>query len=496
VKNHTTFGKLLILVLLLGLAPAAHALSLWYVDGVRGSDQNTCKTPVTACKTIGHAISLASPGDAIEVAAATYNEHLTISKNLFITGQSASTTIIDGGGSGTVVTIANAAVHASLSQLTIQHGFFGVSNAGTLSLASSGITGNRPRFFQGNNSGGISNFGTLTITRTTISGNFAGSGSGGGIYNTGTLGIWNSTLSGNGAADPEGNGSGGAIANSGVVTITNSTLDSNSAGGGIGTVYQGYGGALSNSGQATINNATFSGNIARCHTVTLCDGLGGAIYDSGAGTLTIQNSIVANSVDSHNCYGPGITSDGYNLSSDGSCDFHRTGDLSNTNPLLGPLQNNGGPTQTQALLAGSPAIDAGNPSGCTDGSGHLLTTDQRGMPRPDPEDLGGCDMGAYESQTDSSMSSIQGTAQTPTADHGPDFLREPSLGAGLCEAHWVANGGTFGEWELTGKCVSSFSGYCSALRSQDCPAGARALDPRPSGCIEGPREIDARRPCE
>ena len=53
-----------------------------------------------------------------------------------------------------------------------------------------------------------------------------------------------------------------------------------------------------------------------------------------------------------------------------------------------------------ALLPGSPAIDAGNPSGCTDGHGHLPTTDQRGMPRPDKEDSAGCDIGAFESQTD------------------------------------------------------------------------------------------------
>jgi len=59
-----------------------------------------------------------------------------------------------------------------------------------------------------------------------------------------------------------------------------------------------------------------------------------------------------------------------------------------------------GPTQTQAVQSGSPAIDAGNPSGCTDGSGNLLKTDQRGAPRPDKEDTGGCDMGAYERQTD------------------------------------------------------------------------------------------------
>ena len=60
-------------------------------------------------------------------------------------------------------------------------------------------------------------------------------------------------------------------------------------------------------------------------------------------------------------------------------------------PHLGPLQNNGGPTQTQALLPGSPAINAGNPAGCRDALGALLLADQRGFPR-----LGRCDIGAYE----------------------------------------------------------------------------------------------------
>jgi hypothetical protein len=95
-----------------------------------------------------------------------------------------------------------------------------------------------------------------------------------------------------------------------------------------------------------------------------------------------------------------MTSNGYNLSSDNTCNFNGPGDLNNTNPKLDPLRNNGGPTQTQALLAGSPAIDAGNASGCTNGTGHLLMTDQRGKPRPDKEDTGGCDMGAYERQSD------------------------------------------------------------------------------------------------
>jgi len=95
-----------------------------------------------------------------------------------------------------------------------------------------------------------------------------------------------------------------------------------------------------------------------------------------------------------------MISNGYNLSDDSSCNFHNSGDRNNIDPKLGTLGSYGGPTQTIPLLSGSPAIDAGNPSGCTDGQGHLLTTDQRGQPRPDKEDKLGCDMGAYERQSD------------------------------------------------------------------------------------------------
>jgi len=139
-----------------------------------------------------------------------------------------------------------------------------------------------------------------------------------------------------------------------------------------------------------INNSTISGNIA----------IKGGIY-SGTHTA-LQNSIVSNNGSGGDCYtiDNGISSNGYNLSSDSTCNFNGPGDLNNIDPKLGSLRNNAGPTQTMVLLPGSPAIDAGNPNGCTDGHGHLLKTDQRGMPRPDPEDKGGCDMGAFERQSD------------------------------------------------------------------------------------------------
>ena len=88
--------------------------------------------------------------------------------------------------------------------------------------------------------------------------------------------------------------------------------------------------------------------------------------------MALQNSIVANNTGG-NCAGT-LTSNGYNLSSDGACNFNGVGDLNNIDPNLAPLQNNSGPTETMALLPGSPAIDSGNPAGCADAHGQLLKT--------------------------------------------------------------------------------------------------------------------------
>lgn len=352
--------------LLLALAQFASATT-WYVNGVTGNDSNNCKSATTACKTIGHAISLASSGDGIKVAAARYKENLTIDKSLNVVGAHASTTIIDGGNIGTVVTISSADVQVTLAGVTIQNG-----NAN-----SSGATG-----------GGISNGGILTIKDSTITGNSAVSG--GGIYNSGKMAISNSTISRN-SAFTGGNAYGGGIESVGTLTISNSTVSGNTASSdGMAGV---CGGGIESVGTLMISSSTISGNF-------VSSAYGGAYTGGICATATLQNSIVANNLDGNCSPYNTITSEGYNLSSDGFCNLSGPGDLNNTDPKLGHLQNNGGPTQTQALLSGSPAIDAGNPSGCTDGSGHLLKTDQRGKPRPDKEDTGGCDMGAFEQQSD------------------------------------------------------------------------------------------------
>jgi hypothetical protein len=382
-------ARLLLLAMFLAIASTALASTTWYVNGVSGSDNNNCMSSQIACKTIGHAISLASSGDSIMVAAAIYTENLTIGLSLKILGSGSTTTIIDGGRYNTVVTIPKSGTQVTLSKVTIRNGNAGgIYNSGVLRVIDSILSGNSARFY----GGGIYNSGTLIVSDSTLSGNTVSNtcynicpAFGGGIYNIGALTINKTTLSENLASATDRHSAGGGIFNGGTLAINNSTLTGNSAVGHAG------GGIYNNGGTLAINNSTLTGNSAT--------GIGGSIYAYSEGTAILQNTIVANSPSGGNCGGT-MTSKGYNLSSDGSCDFDGPGDLNNTDPKLGKLGNYGGPTQTIPLLSGSPAIDAGNPTGCTDGLGHLLKTDQRGDPRPNTEDTGGCDMGAYERQSD------------------------------------------------------------------------------------------------
>ena len=214
--------------------------------------------------------------------------------------------------------------------------------------------------------GGIYNdHSTLAIDHCTVSGNHGSVG--GGVYNDGysgtaTLTVTNSTFSGNSVAAPYSVGSGGGIYNNGsygsaTLTVANSTFSGNSA----GYLDYGWGGAIYNDGSLgsatlTLNNSTFSGNSAGYH--------GGGIYN-GSGMVTIRHTILnagAWGENLSNAYGS-VSSLGYNLSSDNGGGFlTATGDQINTDPMLGPLQDNGGSTFTHELLSGSPAINAGDPS--------------------------------------------------------------------------------------------------------------------------------------
>jgi hypothetical protein len=308
-----------------------------------------------------------------------------------------------------------------------------LNDQATLTLANCSVVNNAAS----ENGGGIADAfagGSLTIINCTISGNSAVGpfpftfGYGGGISGGGI--ITNSTITGNYSGS-----TGGGIGGGG--TITNCTISYNSAGGGKNN-FPGDGGGISGGG--TITNCTISGNSVFGSPLK-GPGLGGGIYSSGGtisnctisdnivlffgngggicngGTLEIGNTILNREAGSaENIFNNGgtITSAGYNVSNDdGGGYLNGPGDLINTDPLLGPLQDNGGPTFTYALLPGSPAIDAGDPS---------FTPppwyDQRG---PDFYRLRNdrIDIGSFELQEGPAVTPTPTPTPTPTATPTP-----------------------------------------------------------------------------
>src|SRR6185436_13780413 len=345
---------------------------------------------------------------------------LGITGSLTIIGGGASTTIIDGNKSvrpNSRVLAIGSGITVSISGVTIRNGGTGgrgggIFNVGILTLTNSTVSGNNAA----GGGGGIlnDNGGTATLTNSTVSGNNA-AGDGGGILNdnVSTLTLTNSTVSGN-TTDDDGGGivndhasgatltnstvsgndagdDGGGIRNFGTTNIFSSTIANNRAGLNHTPTNFGGGGVHNFGGTLTLTNSTVSGNVARTHgggifvemgivasfSSTIANnradaesngsGVGGGVYNwSELGAMfNFQNTIIANNQVGSNpnnirdCAGV-LNSQGYNLirtTPAGECVVVPvTGDVFSSDPLLGPLQNNGGPTQTHALLAGSPAI--------------------------------------------------------------------------------------------------------------------------------------------
>ena len=310
------------------------------------------------------------------------SHELVVNKSVTIRGPGADMLSINGNATHRVFQIRPPnvcpAIAVSISGLTITNGFdpngggAGILNLfSDLTISDCTVSNN----VTGDDGGGIYNAhgicgAHLTVNNSTIIGNSArqaGGGAGGGIFNwssdsQATLNINNSTISGNSAQ------TGGGIYNlartrrnvssSATATISNSTISGNTAttsrGGGIYT--EGNSGFFFGIARLTVTNSTISGNSATS--------LGGGIYATGT-TVTIGQTILKTGSSGQNIYRNAgtVTSLGYNLSNDNASGLLiGPGDQINTDPLLGPLQNNGGPTFTHALLPGSPAIDRGNPS--------------------------------------------------------------------------------------------------------------------------------------
>lgn len=275
---------------------------------------------------------------------------LSVSKPVTIAGAGARASIVDANAASTIINF-----NAGASPSTARDVMF---------------TGGR-----GSGTSGVNNDGDLTLTRVAVTSSVATSFAAAGVYNgsAGTLTVTDSTISGNSAGTI-----GGGIYNLNVLTVTNSTVAGNTA-NTSGSNWEG--GGIYTDGTATIVNSTITGNTAF---------RGGGISVEGGGTAIVKNTIVAQNTATGvgqpgNCRVTGtLTSQGNNLEDTNTCNFAAAGDVPNTAAGIGPLQDNGGPVDTRALVAGSQGIDRG--SGCP-------ATDARGVTRPQQ---GGCDIGAYE----------------------------------------------------------------------------------------------------
>jgi hypothetical protein len=316
-----------------------HAQTARFV-AVTGDDQggaNDCSNSAQPCATIQNAVNHTNIGDLVNIGPGTYFENVTIfgaiagmpPDDVTFQGDLSTGTIVNGNGTAPVFSVGGSHT-ATFKNLTITNG-----NAGdAFGSAGGGII-----------SGGST---TKTVIDCTISGNKATGteSAGGGIFNASgdTLTVINSTISGNSANQ------GGGIQNNSAATVTliNTTVAGNTASPGLG-------GAIANFGTLNYTNTIFAGNT------------GGDYADFTQGVIGTND---------------------HNLVEDGRGSPALSGD-----PKLGPLQNNGGPTFTQALLAGSPAVDAGDDSVL--GNPLNLTTDQRGTGFP-RKSCAHVDIGAYE----------------------------------------------------------------------------------------------------
>ncbi|MEH2181711.1 DUF4347 domain-containing protein [Nostoc sp.] len=315
---------------------------------------------------------------------------------LNLTGTSVSGNTYNGiSNFGGTVSLTNSSV-SSNTQSGISNeasGGYNLTSSGSLSLTNSSISNNTAE--------GISNVGSfLRLTNSSVSGN-----RGGGISNLHLSDIYfdasssailiNSTVSGNKATSD-----GGGIYNNDTLslintTITNNTADSNGDGTGDG------GGVFNDGGAITVGNTIIAGNFDKSTSANIYPDVAGSFNDSG-------NNLIGNNT--------------------GSTSF-TTSTLVGTstspiNPKLSPLQNNGGTTFTDALLADSPAINAGNNS-LVPGS---ITTDQRGagFNRISGDRV---DIGAYEVQSTSPPPVNTDTVVTNTNDSGAGSLRQAILNA-------------------------------------------------------------------
>lgn len=376
------------LTLALGfLLPATtRAATTLTVTTTADSNDGTC-TP--ALCSFRDALSSAGTGDTILLGAATYKAAMLGGNGVWaptgeytVQGAGPGKTIIDGNGLSRTF-----ALYGQVTMIGVTvtggkgpnagcacGGAFEVRQGGFLTLIDSVVEGNSAP--DGGGGIDVDSQSNAVLQNVLVSQNTTAAEGGGGIRvepnkseGGGTLKMTSVTISGNSTTG----GSGAGLDNQGETTATDVTITGNASsdeGGGV---------LNASTGSLALNATTIANDIVAKKAAGI-DNLG------SASSVTVRNTIVADG-----CSGtgtPAVTSQGHNLDAGNTCGFAALGDLTNRDPLLGPLANNGGPTglPTLALGATSPAIDAGDNATCP-------TTDARGVPRPHGSV---CDIGAFE----------------------------------------------------------------------------------------------------
>ncbi|HEX4494129.1 MAG TPA: choice-of-anchor Q domain-containing protein [Thermoanaerobaculia bacterium] len=359
--NFAAHGRLAaaLAVTALGLtaAPASAAAVVvnTTVDQALGDCSSSCS--------LRDAVATASSGDTVQIPAGHYVltlGNITVAQSLTLAGAGARTTIIDGnntsGGVSGGLFNSTTAITLEFDDMSLINGV--ASGTGGAISAVGQFVSNPPLVF---------NPVVLTIRRCTIANNKVTAGQGGGVQiQLGTLTIEDSTFSNNSTFPL---GGGGILAGTVTGSIVNSTFTGNSA-----ASFSRGGAMVLIGGAYTLVNDTITGNSGSG---------GGGITNFGA--LTLTNTIIAGNVGG-DCFSTTAPVTDHNLDSDNTCHLTGPGDLPGVNPLLGALADNGGPTDTQTLLTGSPALDAGGNATCP-------AADERGVTRPQ---RGICDIGAVE----------------------------------------------------------------------------------------------------
>jgi hypothetical protein len=360
-RGQTSFPYKCLSPMKLRLFAGALLLFCSAVSGVRAATIAVTTTNDSGSGSLRDALASASDGDTIDASGVSgtillTNGELLVTNSISILGPGRSLAV-DGNAASRVFHI-GAGVTVTITSLTITNGSGGVYNDhATLTLSNSTVSGNSARCGGGILNDGSNGNATLQVHNCTLIGNSTDIECvGGGIYNNGDSGI-------------------------AMTELVNSTLNGNVSCAGGGIFSDGYGGT----GLVRIINCTFSDNSSPC-------GNANSIESEGA-MVEIGNTILKAGPGGENIsmLDAALTSLGYNLSDDDGGGFlTATGDQTNTNPMLGPLQDNGGPTFTHALLPGSPAIDAGDPNATSPPD-----FDQRGPGFPRVVN-GRIDIGAFE----------------------------------------------------------------------------------------------------